>query len=132
MVRYFALMYTLLAAAFVSAVVMLPPPPTEPVSTCNAVADYPVQRLADRGDIDAMAFLGERMVTEDCKGQTHARGMQYLEDAAAAGHPDAATVLIARQADAARVFAPVSVCAALMGMMLPGVEDPHLTAGACH
>ena len=131
MIRYCALMFTLLAGAVVVTALVTPPLAETRGMSCRGVADYPVQRLADWGDVGAMAYLGERMLRDGCDAQARAQGLQYLEPAAAAGHVGAVAYLMARRGSMTDHRSPVSACTALLAMVLPGVDDPHLMRGAC-
>ncbi|MEO0634987.1 MAG: hypothetical protein AAFY52_12835, partial [Pseudomonadota bacterium] len=125
--RYLTALFAMLAAVFVVAAVVMPPVgDTEPLS-CNGVADYPVQRLADKGDVGAMTFLGQQLIDDGCDGHAQIVGMQYLQRAAVAGHGPAQSILITQQDEHPDVHrSPISSCAALLAMVLPGVDDPHL------
>ena len=130
--RYLTALFAMLAAVFVVAAVVMPPVgDTEPLS-CNGVADYPVQRLADKGDLGAMTFLGQKLIGEGCNSHAQTVGMQYLQRAAAAGHGPAQSILITQHGQRLDVHgSPISACAALLAMVLPGVDDPHLMPGSC-
>ena len=130
MIRYFAVMFALLGGAFVAAnVVIQQHQASTPLqSSCNRVAHYPLLRLAEAGDVGAMAYLGERMVVEGCSGKARAQGLRYLEVAADAGHETAYAFLTAYRSDRPR---HMSACAALMTMVMPGVDDPDVTLHMC-
>ncbi|MEO0548138.1 MAG: hypothetical protein AAF035_14490 [Pseudomonadota bacterium] len=130
--RYLTALFAMLAAVFVVAAVVMPPVgDTEPLS-CNGVADYPVQRLADKGDVGAMTFLGQQLIDDGCDGHAQIVGMQYLQRAAVAGHGPAQSILITQRGQHPDVHSsPISACAALLAMVLPGVDDPHLMPGSC-
>ncbi len=130
MVQYLCGMFVLLASALMTALVLWPvddevagPP------VCDGVALYPVERLAQRGDVGAMAHMGVRLSEDGCNAQARARGFEYLEQAAEAGHAEARQVLDVTEAE--ERAASVSSCAALLAMMMPGVDDAHLVPGAC-
>ncbi|APX14094.1 hypothetical protein [Tateyamaria omphalii] len=127
-VQYLCLMFVLLACALMVALILWPKPEHSGQPICGGVALYPLERLAMRGDVGAMAYLGGRLTEEGCNAQAQARGAAYLEQAAAAGHPDAQSVLARSKADGAAVASP---CAALLAMMMPGVDDAHQVPGAC-
>ena len=129
---YLTALFGMLATVFVVAAVVLPPVgDTEPLS-CDGVADYTVQRLADKGDLGAMTFLGQKLIGEGCNSHAQTVGMQYLQRAAAAGHGPAQSVLNPQQDNRVDVNnSPASACAAFLAMVLPGVDDPHLVPGAC-
>ncbi|MEM8654321.1 MAG: hypothetical protein AAGF36_06210 [Pseudomonadota bacterium] len=131
MTRYLIVMICLLAGVFVTAALVMPTSDAPQLASCNGVADYPVQRLAEGGDIEAMVFLGERWVEDGCAPQDRAQGLRYLEHAAAAGHERAQTILNHRGRPTAEHRSPLSACVALLAMVLPGVDDPHLVPGAC-
>lgn len=132
MIRYLTALFGMLAAVFVVAAVVIPPlEGTQPLS-CNGVADYPVQRLADKGDLAAMTFLGQQLVEGGCDHNARMMGLQYLQRAAGAGHGPAQSILFAQQDHRPPVnTSPISACAAVLAMVLPGVDDPHLVPGAC-
>ncbi|WP_229801207.1 hypothetical protein [Tateyamaria omphalii] len=101
------------------------------VQSCNGFADYPVQRLAENGDVEAMAHLGKRMYQHGCDTRTKEQGLQYLERASLAGH-DAARTLLVRQVSHAIDDGPsVSACFALMDMLMPVADDSDLIRGSC-
>lgn len=131
MIRHLTALFVMLAGVFGVAVVVMPPMVDTQHLSCNGVADYPVQRLADKGDMDAMTFLGQRLVEDGCDARMRAQGLRYLERAAAAGHGPAQSVLAMQNHGVDTHGSPVSACAGLLAMVLPGVDDPHLIAGAC-
>ncbi|MEO0633522.1 MAG: hypothetical protein AAFY52_05240 [Pseudomonadota bacterium] len=124
MTHYLTALFGLLAAAFMAgAVAMSPVEEAQPLS-CDTVADDPVQQPAYQGDLGAMAFLGQQSIEDGCYNHAQAGGMQNLQRDATAGHSPAQSVRNAHGS-------PISACAALLIMMLSGVEDPHLIPGAC-
>ena len=109
----------------------MPPLTGARVQSCNGFADYPVQRLAENGDIGAMAHLGKRMYQQGCDAQARDQGLEYLERASTAGHVAARTFLISQDTHAIDNGSPVSACVALMTMLMPGVDDPNVWHGSC-
>ncbi|KIC44887.1 hypothetical protein [Tateyamaria sp. ANG-S1] len=126
MVQYLCGMFVLLACAVMTALVLSPEEEVAaPPTACSATALYPVERLAVRGDVGAMAYVAARFAEDGCDVQARA----YLELAAEAGHAEARQVLDVAEAE--ERAASVSSCAALLAMMMPGVDDAHLVPGAC-
>ncbi|MBY5935645.1 hypothetical protein KUV51_21730 [Tateyamaria omphalii] len=129
MVQYLCGMFVLLSCALATALVLRPAEELVRPLACSDVALYPVERLAARGDVGAMAYLGTRLAEDRCDVQAQARGVAYLEQAADAGDVAASRVLAAHEMRAA---SPVPTCAALLVMMMPGVDDAHQIPGACN
>ncbi|MEL6467618.1 MAG: hypothetical protein AAFQ58_21850 [Pseudomonadota bacterium] len=132
MTRYLTALFTMLAGVFVVAAVVLLPMEDTQFLSCNGVADYPVQRLADQGDLGAMTFLGQQLVENGCDAHAREVGMQYLQRASAQDFGPAQSVLAKEHNHRTDAYsAPMSACAALLAMVLPSVDDPHLVPGAC-